>query len=76
MELGPGILGSVLDGIGRPLDRMGDEGDIFLRKGFEAPTVPRDRKWKFIPLMERGQKYFPGDIYGVMLDVGGLNIIL
>ncbi|MCD6182812.1 MAG: V-type ATP synthase subunit A [Thermovirga sp.] len=73
VELGPGILGSVLDGIGRPLDRMGDEGDIFLRKGFEAPTVPRDRKWKFIPLMERGQKYFPGDIYGVMLDVGGLE---
>jgi len=73
VELGPGILGSVLDGIGRPLGKAGEDDGIFLRRGFEAPTVPRERKWKFFPLMKRGQSFSPGDVYGTMLDTGGFE---
>ncbi|HCD71556.1 V-type ATP synthase subunit A [Thermovirga lienii] len=73
VELGPGVLGTVLDGIGRPLSRIGAEDGIFLKRGFAAPTVPRDLKWKFVPLMQEGQEFFPGDVYGVMVDVGGFQ---
>ncbi len=72
LDLGPGLLGSVLDGIGRPLTRLGEEG-IFLKKGSHASPLDPDRKWQFFPSVEVGSLVGPGSIIGNMPETSFLN---
>ena len=51
LELGPGLLGSVLDGVGRPLDRIGGGSGNAIAPGATAPTLDRARRWEFVPLL-------------------------
>jgi len=64
VELGPGLVKSIYDGIQRPLpvlrDRMGD----FIRRGVSAPGLDRSRKWAFVPKAKPGDKVAPGQIIG------------
>lgn len=63
VELGPGLLTSIYDGIQRPLDVIAQSGD-FIRRGIEVNALPRDKKWKFIPLKEPGDEVREGEIIG------------
>jgi V/A-type H+-transporting ATPase subunit A len=64
VELGPGLVGSIYDGIQRPLDIIrGKEGD-FVTRGIELPSLDREKKWKFTPLVKEGQKVEAGDFLG------------
>jgi len=63
VELGPGLLTSIYDGIQRPLDVIAESGD-FIKRGIDVSALPRDKKWKFIPLKETGDDVFEGDIIG------------
>ena len=48
IELGPGLLQSILDGIGRPLSAIREESKSpFIKRGIKVPTLPRDKKWAF-----------------------------
>jgi V/A-type H+-transporting ATPase subunit A len=54
MELGPGLLSSIYDGIQRPLEKLLEqfENASFLERGVELPSLSRTKKWHFLPLIE------------------------
>lgn len=49
VELGPGLIGTIYDGIQRPLERIKNETGVFIARGVEAPGLVRDRSWHFVP---------------------------
>ncbi len=64
VELGPGLISSIYDGIQRPLDQLvAAQGDHILR-GSAIPGLKRDVKWRFLPTIENGTKVSHGDIIG------------
>ena len=68
VELGPGLLESMFDGIQRPLDAMRDKTGDFLDRGVEVNPLSRDRIWHFTPRKKVGDKVAPGDIIGVVQE--------
>ncbi len=72
-ELGPGLLGSVLDGTGRPLSRLADEEGNFLSAGTVAPTLDRARRWVFTPSATAGDRMAPGDELGTVEENDGVT---
>ena len=68
VELGPGLIGQIFDGIQRPLDVLVDmEGDRITRGAF-APALDRDREWDFQPVKEAGDRVVAGDIIGLVQE--------
>jgi V/A-type H+-transporting ATPase subunit A len=76
IELGPGLIGSVLDGIGRPLARLAAMQGDFLGAGADAPTLDPDRRWPFTPALGPGAEVGPGDVLGTVPDRNGEHRIL
>ena len=69
VELGPGLIGSIYDGIQRPLDAiMEATGGNLLNRGVEVPSLKRDKKWTFEPLMKAGDHVTGGDIIGIVQE--------
>ena len=64
VELGPGLIESIYDGIQRPLDVIQKRVGDFLFRGVDAPGLSREKKWAFKPLRKRGEKVVGGDIIG------------
>ena len=54
VELGPGMLGNVYDGVQRPLDALMLQTGSFLARGVSAPGLPRDVRWEFEPVVSPG----------------------
>lgn len=63
VELGPGLLTSIYDGIQRPLPKIA-EGGPFMRRGISIPALSRDKKWKFVPTKKVGDIVNGGDAIG------------
>ncbi|MCK9265345.1 V-type ATP synthase subunit A [bacterium] len=63
VELGPGLLTNIFDGIQRPLSKLEAGGDFILR-GLEMPPLDREKKWKFTPFVSKGDHLKGGDIVG------------
>ena len=53
VELGPGLIGQIYDGIQRPLVRLKETCGIFIERGIEEPALERNKKWHFVPLFEK-----------------------
>lgn len=70
IELGPGLLGGVLDGIGRPLGRIADIDGTFLKPGARVPTLDRARRFRFVPSCAAGDHVGPGDRVGTIEGAG------
>ena len=69
VELGPGLLGSIYDGIQRPLDAiMETTGSNLLQRGVEVPALNREKKWHFVPSVPEGESVEPGDIIGTVQE--------
>mgnify|MGYP001626228082 CR=1 FL=1 len=68
VELGPGLLASVIDGIGRPLKMIEERMGPFIGRGLRVNTLPRDRRWEYRPLVKRGDELGPGDVFGVVQE--------
>ncbi len=66
VALGPGLLGSIYDGIQRPLSVIASKIGPFIRRGVKIDALPRNKKWHFKPLIRKGDKVGPGDILGVV----------
>lgn len=66
VELGPGLIGSIYDGIQRPLDDIMKLSGNSLHRGVEVPSLKRDRKWKFTPTAKVGDKLSAGDTIGTV----------
>lgn len=64
VELGPGLLTSIYDGIQRPLDAIREVAGDFITRGIEVPALKREKKWTFKPLVKVGDKVGGGDILG------------
>ncbi|MGQ9543340.1 MAG: hypothetical protein ACUVTM_04540 [Candidatus Bathyarchaeia archaeon] len=54
VELGPGIIGQIYDGIQRPLPKIRDLTGDFIERGISLPSLDRNRKWRFIPTQRDG----------------------
>jgi V-type H+-transporting ATPase subunit A len=70
VELGPGIMGTIFDGIQRPLEHIfQDSGDVYVPKGVDIPCLTRNVRWTFTPAnIREGQPVAGGDIIGVVYE--------
>jgi V/A-type H+-transporting ATPase subunit A len=68
VELGPGLIGAMFDGIQRPLNVLADMAGDFISRGLEAPGLDRDKKWHFVPSVSVGQAVSTGDIIGTVQE--------
>ena len=69
VELGPGLITSIYDGIQRPLDDiMKVTGGNSLKRGVEVPSLKRDKKWKFVPTAKVGEEVSGGDVLGTVQE--------
>ncbi len=68
VELGPGLLTSIYDGVQRPLDVIMAKHGNYVARGVEEPGLPRDRKWAFEPVVKVGDDVVPGDIIGTVQE--------
>lgn len=66
VELGPGLIGSIFDGIQRPLDAIRKVCGNNLARGVEVPSLKRETVWKFTPSVKVGDKVVGGDIIGTV----------
>jgi V/A-type H+/Na+-transporting ATPase subunit A len=64
VELGPGLMESIYDGIQRPLDVIQKQAGDFISRGVEASPLDRHRRWGFTPLRKPGDRVEPGDVVG------------
>ena len=64
VELGPGLIESIYDGIQRPLDALVELEGEFMSRGSDVPGLNREKKWHFKPTVSEGMKVGPGDIIG------------
>jgi len=68
VELGPGLISSIYDGIQRPLDILKATSGDFITRGAEAFAVDRKKKWDFEPVSKKGDKVLSGDIIGTVQE--------
>ena len=68
VELGPGLIGSIFDGIQRPLAKIMEVSGTNLERGVEVPSLDREKKWPFVPAKEIGDEVIPGDILGTVQE--------
>ncbi|QLG29337.1 ATP synthase subunit A [Halorarum halophilum] len=67
VDLGPGMLDAIYDGVQRPLDVLEEKmGSAFLDRGVDAPGIDLEKEWEFTPEVEAGDVVEPGDIVGVV----------
>lgn len=64
VELGPGLLGSLFDGLQNPLNAVAELTGFFLEKGIELRALDNIKKWDFTPLCKKGDKVIAGDHIG------------
>ena len=68
VELGPGMLGAVYDGVQRPLDALEALVGVFLARGVHAPGLSREAKWVFHATAHAGDIVGPGDVLGIVQE--------
>ena len=68
VELGPGLLTSIYDGVQRPLDVIRAKYGNYVTRGVEEPGLPRERKWPFQPVVRVGEEVSPGDVLGTVQE--------
>ncbi|MCW4043846.1 MAG: V-type ATP synthase subunit A [Candidatus Bathyarchaeota archaeon] len=73
VELGPGILEAMFDGIQRPLNAIMEKAGSFLTKGVEVPSLNRDKKWEFKPVVKVGDQVESGTIIGEVQETSVIN---
>jgi len=66
VELGPGLLGQVFDGLQNPLPKLAEEAGFFLERGIYMDPLPQEREWVFTPSVKVGDKLERGDTLGTV----------
>lgn len=67
-SLGPGLLGSVFDGLQNPLETLANRDGFFLQRGHYADSLDRSHKWSFVPLRRTGERLRAGDVLGTVQE--------
>ncbi len=73
VTLGPGLLGSIYDGIQRPLDVIRDQTGDFIKRGYSASPLNMEKKWEFKALCKTGDEVTEGQILGEVQETGIIN---
>ncbi len=68
VELGPGLITSIYDGIQRPLDDIMKVSGNNLQRGVEVASLKRDKKWEFVPTAKAGDQVEAGDVLGTVQE--------
>ena len=68
VELGPGLISNIYDGIQRPLEHIRLKYGSNLQRGIDVPALDRERVWRFVPAVKFGDKVGSGDIYGTVQE--------
>ena len=68
VELGPGIISSIYDGIQRPLPTLVEKSGSFISRGIYLPGLDRERKWKFTASVNKGDEVEAGDVVGTVYE--------
>lgn len=66
VELGPGLIGSIYDGVQRPLEAIKLKAGQYINRGIKVPSLNRDKKWIFTPLVKKGDVLTPGTVIGTV----------
>ncbi len=72
VELGPGLLGGVFDGVQRPLRRLGEAEGDFIGRGTRLSALDRETLWDFTPAVKPGTEVWEGDRFGVVRETAAL----
>jgi V/A-type H+-transporting ATPase subunit A len=68
VDLGPGLLSSIYDGVQRSLPVLLKKSGDFIGRGITAPGLDREKKWEFVPSVKIGDNLLPGDIIGTVAE--------
>ncbi len=68
--LGPGLIGSIYDGIQRPLDKIKAQAGDFIARGVNAEALDAKKKWHFVPMLKKGDSVQSGTIIGYVNESG------
>jgi V/A-type H+/Na+-transporting ATPase subunit A len=68
VELGPGLLTSIYDGIQRPLNILREQSGDFISRGLVIPALDEKKKWDFVPIKKKGDHVTPGEIIGTVQE--------
>jgi V/A-type H+-transporting ATPase subunit A len=70
VELGPGLLGTIFDGVQRPLQSVWEQSGDRMARGITVPSLPRDKRWHFVPDPQRraGTALAGGDVLGTVQE--------
>lgn len=66
LELGPGLLSLVMDGLGNPLEKLAVQSGYFLQRGLYLPTLDREKEWSFTPVCRVGNRLTAGQTLGTV----------
>ncbi|MFH5800192.1 ATP synthase subunit A [Haladaptatus sp. CMAA 1911] len=73
VDLGPGMLYSIYDGVQRPLDVLEDKMGAFLDRGVDAPGIDQEKTWEFTPTISEGDEVEPGDVVGTVPETESIE---
>jgi len=73
VELGPGLLGSIYDGIQRPLNAIREQSGNFIERGTTGDPLPREKPWSFEPWVNPGDEVAFGDIVGAVEETPAIT---
>ena len=72
VELGPGVMGSIFDGIQRPLEVIKELTGDYIARGVDVPSIDKEKKWTFEPIAKVGDKVTGGDILGQVQETSAV----
>ena len=73
VELGPGLIGSIFDGIQRPLEEIMRVSGTNLQRGVQVPSLDRNKQWHFTPVLKAGDTVSAGDTIGTVQETAVVN---
>ena len=73
VELGPGLIGTIYDGIQRPLERIREQTGTFIERGISIPGLDRETGWEFVPVCETGAAVTPGTVIGTIQETSRIE---
>lgn len=68
VELAPGLIETMFDGIQRPLEAMMEIAGTNITRGIDVPSLDREKKWEFVPVAQVGDQVNPGDVLGTVQE--------
>ncbi len=72
-ELGPGMIGTIYDGIQRPLQAIYEQSGIFIQRGIRVPSLDREKTWHFVPTVQAGDRVTGGVVLGTVQETENLE---